>query len=156
MDGLTYELQEEKLDIVKMYEAVNNAITSFENCHSKINEKYDKWSSKTVILNFFIFILFQRDAPMTPYNHLRSQHYNASWQGQFMYIAQLAPHTTFNTQWVWPCGGSRHSCVESFPRSHPETTFKVYKHFDQMGNWTPVAWIEIQSANHYTDMPLLF
>ena len=33
---------------------------------------------------------------MTPYNHLRSQHCNASWRGQFMYNAQLAPHTTFN------------------------------------------------------------
>ena len=25
---------------------------------------------------------------MTLYNHLRSQHCNASWRGQFMYIAQ--------------------------------------------------------------------
>ena len=48
--------------------------------------------------------LFERDVPMTPYHHLRSQHCNASWRGQFMYIAQLAPHTTFNTLWVWLCG----------------------------------------------------
>ena len=48
--------------------------------------------------NFFNLIyLFERDVPMTPYHHLRSQHCNASWRGQFMYIAQLAPHTTFNT-----------------------------------------------------------
>ena len=47
---------------------------------------------------------------MTPYNHLRSQHCNASWRRPFMYIAKLAPHTTFNQD--------------------PETTFQVYKHFD--------------------------
>ena len=28
--------------------------------------------------------------------------------------------------------------------------FKFYKHFDLTGNRTPVAWTEIQSANHYT------
>ena len=53
----------------------------------------------TIVGNVFLFyfILFERDVPMTPYNHLRSQHCNASWRGQFMYIAQLAPYTTFNT-----------------------------------------------------------
>ena len=30
---------------------------------------------------------------MTPYNHLRSQHCNACWRGQFIYIAQLQPFT---------------------------------------------------------------
>ena len=75
-----------------------------------------------------------------------------------MYIAQLAPHTTFNTQWVWPHRGSRPSRVETFPRSHPEATFQVYKHFDLTGNRTAVAWTEIQSTNHlhhYTTDPLL-
>ena len=80
---------------------------------------------------------------MTPYNHLRSQHY----------VAQLARHTTFNTYWLWPRGGSRPSRVETFPRSHPETTFQVYKHLDLTGNRTQVDWIEIQSANHYTTDP---
>ena len=90
---------------------------------------------------------------MTPYNHLRSQHCNASWRGQFMYIAQLAPHTTFNTEWVWLREGSRPSRVETFPRSHPETTFQVYKHFDHTENRIPVAWTQIQSANLYTTDP---
>ena len=74
---------------------------------------------------------------MTPYNHLRSQHCNASWRGQFMNISQLAPHTTFNTQLVWPCGGSRPSRVETFPRFHPETTFQIYKHFDNRSQLVP-------------------
>ena len=26
---------------------------------------------------------------MTPYNHLRSQHCNASWRGQFMYLVRV-------------------------------------------------------------------
>ena len=56
----------------------------------------------TLVIFFFLFIyfLFERDVPMTPYNYLRSQHCNASWRGQFMYIAQLAP--TFNTVGVAP------------------------------------------------------
>ena len=37
MDGLTYELQEEKLDIVKLYEAVKNVIASLEDWKSMIN-----------------------------------------------------------------------------------------------------------------------
>ena len=96
------------------------------------------------VKNFFFIIflnLFERDVPMTPYNHLGSQHCNASWRGKFMYIAQLAPHTTVNAKWVWPRGASRPSRVETFPRSHPETTFQVYKHFDLTGNRTPAAWI---------------
>ena len=103
-------------------------------------------------LFFYFFILFERDVPMTPYNYLRSQHCNASWRGQFMYIAQLAPHTTFNTYWVWPRGDNRPSRVETFPRSHPETTFQVYKHFDLTVNRNPDTWIE--SANHYITDPL--
>ena len=79
---------------------------------------------------------------MTPYNHLRSQHCNASWRGQFMYIAHFG--TAHN---------SRSSRVETFPRSYPKTTFQVYKHFDLTGNRTTVAWIEIQSAQHYTVDP---
>ena len=90
---------------------------------------------------------------MTPYHHLNSQHCNASWRGQFMYIAQLAPHITFNTEWVWPHGGSRPSRVGTFPRSHPETTFQVYKHFDLKGNRIPVGLTEIQSANHHATGP---
>ena len=43
--------------------------------------------------------------------------------------------------------------METFPRSHPETTFQVYKHFDYTGNRTPVAWTQIQSANLYTTDP---
>ena len=31
---------------------------------------------------------------------------------------------------MWPRGGSRPSRVETFPRSHPETTFQIYKHLD--------------------------
>ena len=76
---------------------------------------------------FFPFF-YLRDVPMTPYNHLCSQHHNASWRGQFMYNAQLAPHTTFNTKWVWPTGAVGPHRIETFPRSHPETTFQVYKH----------------------------
>ena len=93
---------------------------------------------------------------MTPYNHLRSQHCNASWRGQFMYIAQLAPHTTFNNIVGVAPRGSRPSRVETFPRSHPETTFQVYKHFDHTGNRTPVSWTQIQSANLYTTDPRCF
>ena len=106
-----------------------------------------------IFRNIFYLFLFERDVPMTPYHHLCSQHCNASWRGQFMNIAQLAPRTTFNTQWVWRRGGSRPSRVEIFPRSHPETTFQVYKHLDLTGKRTPVAWTEIQSANHYTTDP---
>ena len=54
---------------------------------------------------------------------------------------------------MWPRGGNWPSRVETFPRSHPETTFQVYKHFDHTGNRTPVAWTQIQSANHYTTDP---
>ena len=57
-------------------------------CDNILQKKFKK--------NFFYF-LFERDVPMTPYNHLRSQDCNDSWRVQFMYIAQLAPHTTFNT-----------------------------------------------------------
>ena len=45
--------------------------------------------------------------------------------------------------------------METFPRSHLETSFQVYKHFGLTGNRTPVAWTEIQSANHYTTDPRL-
>ena len=86
---------------------------------------------------------------MTPYAHN-----TAMLAGEDnLCIAQLAPHTTFNTQWVWPRVGSRPSRVETFLRSHPETTFQVYKHFDHTGNRTPVAWTQIQSANLYTTDP---
>ena len=54
------------------------------------------------------------------------------------------------------CGprmGSRPLRVETFQRSHSETTFQVYKHFDLTGNRTPVAWIKIESTNHYTRDP---
>ena len=92
---------------------------------------------------------------MTPYNHLRSQHRNASWRGNLCILLskQHTQHLT-HSGWVWPCGSSKPSRVETFLRSHPESTFQVYKHFDLTRNRTPVAWIEIQSANDYTTDPL--
>ena len=85
----------------------NNIITKKEDLTNLFNEHYITIVEKSTgvkpislfeykEVNFFIF-LFERDVPMTPYHHLLSQHYNASWRGLFMYIAQPAPHTTFNT-----------------------------------------------------------
>ena len=52
--------------------------------------------SRAVVSFLFLFFIWKR-CPNDTYNHLRSQHCNASWQGQFMYIAQLVPNTIFNT-----------------------------------------------------------
>ena len=58
---------------------------------------------------------------MTPYNHLRSQHCNASWRGQFMYIAQHLTHRECG-----PAGAVGPHAWILFPRSHPETTLQVF------------------------------
>ena len=35
--------------------------------------------------------------------------------------------------------------MQTFPRPHPETTFKVYKHFDLTGNQIPVEMFILES-----------
>ena len=47
-NSLTYELQEKQLDIVKVYEAVDNVIVSLEDCRSKVDEKHKEWYAETV------------------------------------------------------------------------------------------------------------
>ena len=96
--------------------------------------------SFTRIFYFLNFFIWER----CPMGHLKITyaHNTAMLAGKdnlCIYIAQLAPHTTFNTKWMWSLEGSRPSHVETFSRSHPETTFQVYKHFDLTGSGTPVA-----------------
>ena len=45
---LTFELQQERLDVVKVYQAVDTVIESLQECRGRIEKKHDEWYSEAV------------------------------------------------------------------------------------------------------------